>query len=68
MPGGRRPGGTTMAYARNVKTMEQKNIVKTCKGDTSTKFAGVTLRTIVYRGKTYYARSYTPVVVLPCKM
>lgn len=61
-------GGTTMSYASNVARLEQKNVNKTCQGKTNTTFIGVTLCTIVYGGKTYYARAYTPSRVLACKM
>lgn len=60
----KKAGGTTMSGGRNIAKLEQKNVVKTCKGTTNTTFIGSTLGTIVWKNKTYYARSYTKVAQL----
>ncbi|MHC9880227.1 hypothetical protein ACQX06_06660 [Corynebacterium diphtheriae] len=56
------------ATAYNTNHLVQKNVTLQCNGDVSTKFAGVTLGTIVYNGKTYYARNYSKVATLNCKV
>lgn len=50
------------------QTEDLSNGERTCQGKTNTTFIGVTLGTIVYGGKTYYARAYTPSRVLACNM
>ncbi|AIN83099.1 hypothetical protein HMPREF2651_03660 [Corynebacterium sp. HMSC063A05] len=54
--------------AYNTNRLDQNNIAFTCNGKVDTRFIGVTLGTIVYRGKTYYARSYSEVANLPCRV
>lgn len=54
--------------ARNARTLDQKNIAFSCNGDVNTRFIGVTLGTIVYQGKTYYARNYSEQTSLPCRV
>ncbi|MEL6051294.1 hypothetical protein [Corynebacterium rouxii] len=54
--------------ASTTNRLVQKNVTLQCNGDVSTKFAGVTLGTIVYNGKTYYARNYSKVATLNCKV
>lgn len=54
--------------ARNAKTLSQTNVEFTCNGRVDTRFIGVTLGTIVSQGKTYYARSYSRVANLPCRV
>lgn len=56
------------ASAYNTNTLTQKNVAFTCNGKVDTRFIGVTLGTIVYHGKTYYARSYSSVANLPCRV
>lgn len=56
------------ASARNTTTLDQKNIAFKCNGTVNTRFVGVTLGTIVYQGKTYYARNYSALANLPCKV
>ena len=53
-----------MSGGRNIAKLEQKNVVNTCKGTTNTTFIGSALGTIVWKNKTYYARSYTKVAQL----
>jgi len=54
--------------AYNTNRLDQNNIAFTCNGKVDTRFIGVTLGTIVYHGKTYYARSYSKVANLPCRV
>lgn len=49
------------------KTYTQKNVGYGCKGKSSTTWAGTTLGTIRYNGRTYYARVYQAARKLPCK-
>ena len=51
---------------RGVMNYTQKNIEYYCLGNIDTDFGGTTLGTIVYLGRTYYARVYTPRVELGC--
>lgn len=44
----------------------QKNVEYYCKSRESTAWSGTTLGTIVYGGRTYYARVYQPVKTLNC--
>lgn len=62
-----RKAGTWSGGNRYVASYTQKNIAYTCKGTNSTTWGGTTLGTIVYGGKTYYARVYPPQNKLACK-
>lgn len=54
--------------AVNTRTLDQTNVAFSCNGDVNTRFIGVTLGTIIYQGKTYYARSYSEPTSLPCRV
>lgn len=60
-------GGVT-ADARNTTQLDQTNLEFTCTGKVNTAFKGTTVGTIVYNGKTYYARGYSNTSLVPCKV
>ncbi|WP_242907281.1 hypothetical protein [Actinomadura terrae] len=49
-----------------VARYQQRNVQWICKGRGSTTWAGTTLGTLVYLGKTYYARVYNSPTTHPC--
>ncbi|WP_158013357.1 hypothetical protein, partial [Carbonactinospora thermoautotrophica] len=62
-----RKAGTWKGGNWNASSYTQRNIEYFCKGSSSTTWAGTTLGTIVYRGRTYYARVYPTQKKLACK-
>lgn len=60
-------GGVT-ADARNTTDLNQTNLEFRCNGKVNTSFIGTTVGTVVYGGKTYYARGYSKTALLPCKV
>lgn len=52
--------------ARGTKAHTSNNVGYRCKSGEKTWWAGTTLGTMVYNGRTYYARVYTAKLRLPC--
>lgn len=64
----RKAGATHSGGNRGAASYTQRNVEYYCTGTTKTTFSGTTLGTIVYGGRTYYARVYMPVASLNCRV
>lgn len=62
----RKAGTTKTGGNSGVASYTQRNVEYYCVSRESTAWTGTTAGTIVYRGKTYYARVYQPVKTLAC--
>lgn len=58
--------GTREANNSREQSLQQKNVEFSCDGDERTGWASTTLGTIVYGGRTYYARVYPSNASLDC--
>ncbi len=62
----KKAGDTTTGGNSAASSYTQRNVGYRCVSDESTGWSGTTAGTIVYAGKTYYARVYQPVKTLDC--
>lgn len=58
--------GTKKATGSRTRSLLQKNVEFSCDSSEKTQWASTTLGTIVYNGRTYYARVYPARESLPC--